>query len=122
MDLTRTLDLPGVMGGESVRFNAPFATLSAYKLASWPYLTTSYGWKPKHGPSMGVGRGIELDGGLLIVLPEVDSGGVDGEYEHLIPLTFVSKRCKAELSCLKAIDGFRWRGCGDATGVIAMLL
>jgi hypothetical protein len=56
---------------------------------------------------MGVGKGIELEGGLLIVLPEVDSGGVDGEYEHLMPYTFVSKGCRADVSCLKAIDGFK---------------
>lgn len=65
-------------------------------------------------------RCVELDGGLLIVLPEVDSGGVDGEYEHRRPYTFVSRGCKADVSCLNAIDGFKWRGCGEATGVVAM--
>lgn len=69
---------------------------------------------------MGVDRCIELDGGLLIVLPEVDSGGVDGEYEHCRPYKFVSKGCSGDESCLKAIDGFRCRGCGEATGVMAM--
>lgn len=71
---------------------------------------------------MGVGRAIELAGGLLMVLPEVDSGGVAGEYEDPRRYTLVSKGRNAEFSCLNAIEGFSWRGWGDAVGVIAILL
>lgn len=81
------------------------AKLSAYISASQLSLITSYGWKPKHGPLRGVDRAMEVEGGLLIVLPEVDSGGVDGEYEEPMQYTFVSKGCNED-SCLKGIEGF----------------
>ncbi len=100
------MHLPGVIGGESERLQSPFAKLSAHGSASRHSLTTSYGWNPKYGPSTGVGRGIELEGGLLIVLPEVDSGGVDGEYEDAMQYTFVSNGRSDDVSCLKAIEGF----------------
>lgn len=74
-------DLPGVIGGETERLQSTFAKLSAYMSASRPSFTTSYGWKPKYGPLIGVGRVMELAGGLLMVLPDVDKGGVDGAYE-----------------------------------------
>lgn len=71
--------LPGVIGGEFERLQSVLAKLSAYRSTSRFSLNTSYGWKPKCGPFTGVDRGTEVEGGLLIVLPEVDSGGVDGE-------------------------------------------
>lgn len=61
-------------------------------------------------PLTGTGREIELDGGLLIVLPEVDSGGVDGEYDTPVRYTVVSSGWRDEESCLNAAEGFNWRG------------
>jgi hypothetical protein len=68
------------------------------------------------------GRETELDGGLLIVLPDVDRGGVDGEYEPSDPRTFVSRGRRVQESLPSAAEGFdRW-GCGDAMGVMAIVV
>lgn len=84
-------------------------------------LATSHAWKPKSVPLVGVVRAIELEGGLLFALPELDSGGVDGENEDAMLNTFVSKGRSDDGSCLKTIAGFRSGGCGDVPGVIVIL-
>jgi hypothetical protein len=63
-------------------------------------------------PFSGVGRISALEGGLLMALPEVESGGVDGAWQS------VSIGYRYGESCCTKMVGFWYTGCGDWTGVI----
>lgn len=67
------------MGGESVRAHSGLARISVWTSVSQPSLTPSTFSKEKKPSLMGVCRVPLADGGLLMVLPEEDNGGVEGK-------------------------------------------
>lgn len=62
----------------------------------------------------------QLDGGLLMLLPEVDSGGVDGNPLASAQPQFVSKDRSAGEPCRKTL-GLMCIGCGEGDGLFAAL-
>lgn len=54
------------------------ARISDCTSLSHPSFTPSMFSRPKKSPWTGVGNTPQVDGGLLMALPEVDSGGVEG--------------------------------------------
>jgi hypothetical protein len=73
--------LPGVIGGDPNRFQSPLVRFSDRTSPSQPSFTPSKNSRPNilPLPLTGVGSIPQLDGGLLIELPDVESGGVDGK-------------------------------------------
>lgn len=70
--------LPGVRGGEQQRVQSPPARISDCTSPSQPSFTPSMFSRAKKGPATGVGRTSQVDGGLLMVLPDTERGGVEG--------------------------------------------
>lgn len=71
-------DVPGVNVGEQDRVQSPPARISLCTSPSHPSLTPSMLSSPVCAPVTGVGNIPHVDGGLLALLPETESGGVDG--------------------------------------------
>lgn len=69
----------GVNGGEVERDQSKLASISVCTSPWHPSFTPSILSRGKKPPFTGVGSRPQLDGGLLVVLPDVDSGGVDGK-------------------------------------------
>lgn len=73
------MSLPGVKGGEQVRDQSPPARIWLVTSPTQPSFTPSrFSSMVKNGPDTGVGKTLQLEGGLLTELPETDNGGVDG--------------------------------------------
>ena len=107
--------LPGVIGGEVDLKSQPAARISEKTSSSHPCFTPSIpsAWKK---PLTGVGRYSQVDGGLLMLLPDDERGGVAGVYGR--PEKSVSIGCKKGECCSwMRMVGFWYIGCGDATGV-----
>lgn len=58
------------------------------------------------------------DGGLLMVLPEEDNGGVEGNPYRSVLMKRVSSGIKAGEPCCTMMAGFICEGCGEAIGVM----
>jgi hypothetical protein len=69
----------GVIGGDADRQSAPAARISENTSSSQPCFTPSMP-SPGKNAFNGVGKKSHVDGGLLTLLPEDDSGGVAGTY------------------------------------------
>jgi len=105
----------GVIGGEADLHSTPEARISENTSSSQPCLTPSM---PSLGKKAltGVGRTSHVDGGLLMLLPDEDRGGVAGA--NRISEKSVSMGCrKGESWDWKRMAGFWYMGWGDATGV-----
>lgn len=76
--LISSTDIPGVKGDEQRRVQSPPARISLCTSPSHPSFTPSMLSRPRYIPVTGVGKTRQLDGGLLVALPEKESGGVDG--------------------------------------------
>lgn len=57
------------------------------------------------------------EGGLLMVLPDADNGGVEGKPYMSVPMNRVSRGIRAGEPCCTMMAGFRCDGCGEAIGV-----
>ena len=71
-------NVPGVKGGEQHRVQSPPARISLCTSPSHPSFTPIILSSPRNEPVTGVGRIPQVEGGLLLVLPDEDNGGVDG--------------------------------------------
>jgi len=71
-------DIPGVNGGEQHRVQSPPARISLCTSPSQPSFTPFILSRPMYEPVTGVGNTPQVEGGLLVALPDEDSGGVDG--------------------------------------------
>jgi hypothetical protein len=69
----------GVIGGESDRVQSALARISVWTSPSQPSLTPSTFSKAKKVSEIGVCCAPLVDGGLLMELPEAESGGVEGK-------------------------------------------
>jgi hypothetical protein len=107
----------GVMGGDADRVQSPPARISENTSSSQPILTPSRPSPWKNVLFTGVGRNSQLDGGLLMALPDDDNGGVAGA--NRMSEKSVSNGCRYGESCWMRIVGFWYMGCGDATGVMS---
>jgi len=105
----------GVMGGDAERHSAPADRISEKTSSSHPCFTPSIP-SPAKNALTGVGTKSHMDGGLLMLLPDDDSGGVAGA--NRISEKSVSIGCKKGESwgCTR-MAGFWYMGLGDATGV-----
>ena len=74
----RMYNSPGVRGGEQQRVQSPPARISDCTSPSQPSFTPSMFSRAKKGPVTGVGRTPQVDGGLLMALPDTERGGVEG--------------------------------------------
>lgn len=73
------IGLPGVKGGEKVWDQSPPARIWLVTSPTQPSFTPSrLSSMVKNGPDTGVGKTLQVEGGLLTELPETDNGGVDG--------------------------------------------
>jgi hypothetical protein len=75
---TRSNDVPGVIGGEADRQSTPAARISEKTSPSQPCFTPSIPSIGKKAPFTGVGKKSHVEGGLLMMLPDEDRGGVAG--------------------------------------------
>lgn len=109
-------DSPGVNGGEFDRAQSQFARSSDSTSPSHPSFTPSMLSRRKYPPFTGVCSTPQLDGGLLIVLPDVDRGGVAGKPWALGPRQDVSTVRNCD-SFWRRILGLICSGCGEAVGL-----
>lgn len=89
----------GVIGGESERDQSGLARISVCTSVSHPSLTPSTFSKEKKVSVRGVCRVPLAEGGLLILLPEADKGGVDGKVYMSAPMKRVSKGIRPGEPC-----------------------
>jgi len=68
----------GLIGGDADRVQSPPARISENTSSSQPCFTPSNPSPWKNAPFTGVGKMSQVEGGLLIALPDDDSGGVAG--------------------------------------------
>lgn len=68
----------GVKGVEHGRKISPPARISFFTSPSQPSFTPSIIAEPMYDPVTGVGSIAQVEGGLLLALPDTDKGGVDG--------------------------------------------
>jgi hypothetical protein len=100
------------MGGLVDRHSMPADRSSEKTSPSQPCLTPSI---PSFGKKavIGVGRMSQKEGGLLVLLPVEDRGGVAGAYEKSVS---IGRKYGESWGWMRMV-GFWYMGCGDATGV-----
>lgn len=111
------MNIPGVKGGEQHRVHSPPARISDCTSPSQPFLTPSIFSRAKNGPLKGVGTGPQLDGGLLTLLPDTDSGGVEG-YMCTSGVPHSVSKVSGRPLCWYRNAAFCCVGCGEAIMVI----